>query len=153
MEARRYLEWVIAQKFTRVDGSTRLYVARENVFPGLSAWPIPHDAPYKPNIDRSIMAIREGGLYEKWSIDVIGEARRVSRAKQQGSQGQGQGQGQGEIAAGTEADVGVKALTIQHLQGPLLLLVLTLGFSFIAFLTEVVIGKYCSCTSPIPQKH
>lgn len=61
MEARRYLELVIAQKFTRADGSTRLYVGRESVFPGLSAWPVPHDAPYKPVLDRCIMAIVEVG--------------------------------------------------------------------------------------------
>lgn len=63
MEARRYLELLIAKEFTRVDGSTVLYVARESVFPGLSAWPIPHDAPYKQNIDRSIMAVREVGWW------------------------------------------------------------------------------------------
>ncbi|KAK8374544.1 hypothetical protein O3P69_007813 [Scylla paramamosain] len=59
MEARRYLQLEIARKFTRVDGSSSLYVARESVFPGLSAWPVPHDAPYKPVLDRAIMAVKE----------------------------------------------------------------------------------------------
>lgn len=59
MEARRYLELEIASKFTRTDGSSSLYVARESVFPGLSAWPVPHDAPYKPVLDRVIIAIKE----------------------------------------------------------------------------------------------
>lgn len=59
MEARRYLQLEIARKFTRLDGSSSLYVAQESVFPGLSAWPVPHDAPYKPVLDRAIMAVKE----------------------------------------------------------------------------------------------
>ena len=59
MEAKRYLQYLVANKFTREDGSTSLYIARESVFPGLSAWPVPHDAPYKHILDRTISAIIE----------------------------------------------------------------------------------------------
>lgn len=59
MDARRYLELEIARRFTRADGSSSLYLARESVFPALSAWPVPHDAPYKPVLDRIILAIKE----------------------------------------------------------------------------------------------
>jgi len=59
MEARRYLELKIAEKFTDAYGTSRLYVAREWIFPGLSAWPISHDAPYKADFNRAIMSIVE----------------------------------------------------------------------------------------------
>lgn len=59
MEARRYLELQIAEKFTDSYGVAQLYVGREWIFPGLSSWPIVHDAPYKAPLDRAIMAIIE----------------------------------------------------------------------------------------------
>lgn len=51
---RRFLEYQIANKFTEVEGTSRLYVGRETLYPGASGWPIPHDAPYKPQLDRWI---------------------------------------------------------------------------------------------------
>ncbi|MPC75768.1 hypothetical protein E2C01_070162 [Portunus trituberculatus] len=53
---RRYLKYHIADKFTEEDGTSRLYVGRETLFPGASGWPIPHDAPYKAQVDRWILA-------------------------------------------------------------------------------------------------
>ena len=52
---RRFLRYQIADKFTDVDGTSRLYVGRETLYPGASGWPIPHDAPYKPQLDRWII--------------------------------------------------------------------------------------------------
>ncbi|XP_063886432.1 uncharacterized protein LOC135114462 isoform X2 [Scylla paramamosain] len=51
---RRFLKYQIAEKFTEVDGTSRLYVGRETLYPGVAGWPIPHDAPYKPQLDRWI---------------------------------------------------------------------------------------------------
>ncbi|XP_037800843.1 uncharacterized protein LOC119595769 [Penaeus monodon] len=130
MEARRYLQLVIAQKFTRADGSTRLYVGRESVFPGLSAWPIPHDAPYKPVLDRCIMAIVEGGLYEKWSADMVSRAREESRQKQQLKT---------DAVESEEADGGTRALTLTHMQGPLLLTLLGLALAGVTFALEILV--------------
>ncbi|KAG7178056.1 Ionotropic receptor 21a-like 8, partial [Homarus americanus] len=59
IQVRRYLELVIAERFTQAGGTSRLYLGRENVFSGMSAWPLPHDAPYKPQLDFSIRAIIE----------------------------------------------------------------------------------------------
>ncbi|MPC52164.1 hypothetical protein E2C01_046026 [Portunus trituberculatus] len=56
---RRYLKYQIADKFTGMDGISRLYVGRETLYPGASGWPIPHDAPYKAQLDHWIMATIE----------------------------------------------------------------------------------------------
>lgn len=73
MATRRNLAHTISDQFTRIDGSTKLYIGRENVFPGLSGWPVPHDAPYKHELDWIIMAVIEvasffflGGSTESW---------------------------------------------------------------------------------------
>lgn len=60
-EGKKYLQYEITDKFTEEDGSTRLYVNRESVFPEPSAWPIPHDAPYKAHLNLWIMASLEVG--------------------------------------------------------------------------------------------
>ncbi|KAG7162365.1 Ionotropic receptor 93a-like 15 [Homarus americanus] len=57
--SRQYLELMIAQHFSKIDGSAPLYVGREMIIPATSSWPIPHDAPYKPKLDHYIMAITE----------------------------------------------------------------------------------------------
>ena len=57
MNARRFIEQNIAQHFTDADGSTLLYIGRENVLPGIAAWPIPFDAPFKPQLDSIMMAV------------------------------------------------------------------------------------------------
>nr|XP_053627916.1 glutamate receptor ionotropic, delta-2-like [Cherax quadricarinatus] len=129
IEVRRYLELVIAQNFTLADGSTPLYLGRENVFPGLSAWPLPHDAPYKFHLDRCIMAITEAGLYEKWSQDVMVWARKQSPVGQQQDGGEGGGGDGG-------GDSNTKALTLSHLQGPIFLLLVGLGFALLSFTVE-----------------
>lgn len=59
IQARRSLELMIAERFTESDGSTKLYMGQQNVFPGLSAWPMPHQAPYKKHLDRSIRRVLE----------------------------------------------------------------------------------------------
>lgn len=59
MDGKKLLLYEILDKFTEADGSTRLYVGRESVFPGPSGWPVPHDAPYKAQLDRWIMTIIE----------------------------------------------------------------------------------------------
>ena len=59
IDTKRYTEYVIAENFTKVDGSTDIYVAQDSVTPGLSAWPLPHDAPYKPNFDKWIQVVLE----------------------------------------------------------------------------------------------
>ncbi|XP_064099498.1 uncharacterized protein LOC135210575 isoform X1 [Macrobrachium nipponense] len=59
MVGRRFAAFHIAQYFTNVDGSTKLYLAREDVLAGKAAWAIPHDAPFQPQIDSLMMAAIE----------------------------------------------------------------------------------------------
>ncbi|XP_069982141.1 ionotropic receptor 21a-like [Penaeus vannamei] len=59
MDGERYLRLAIAEHFTLADGSNRLYVGRGSVLPTIAGLPIPHDAPYKPQVDRLLMTIIE----------------------------------------------------------------------------------------------
>ncbi|ROT70077.1 Variant Ionotropic Glutamate Receptor [Penaeus vannamei] len=59
MDSRAVLLLNIAESFTKADGTTPLYVVRESAIPGMSAWPVPHDAPFKKNLDRCIRASLE----------------------------------------------------------------------------------------------
>ncbi|KAK3886048.1 hypothetical protein Pcinc_009781 [Petrolisthes cinctipes] len=59
LETKRYQLLRIAERFTRADGEALLYIGRDSIMPGQSAWPMPHDAPYKPVIDRCLMAVIE----------------------------------------------------------------------------------------------
>lgn len=59
MENKRYQQLRIAERFTRADGTEMLYIGQDSIMPGQAAWPLPHDAPYRPVIDRLLMAIIE----------------------------------------------------------------------------------------------
>lgn len=48
-----------AEYLTRADGTIGLYFGQESIDPGTSGWPIPHDAPYKPQLDNIMMAVNE----------------------------------------------------------------------------------------------
>ncbi|XP_064098733.1 ionotropic receptor 93a-like [Macrobrachium nipponense] len=126
MDGKRYIEQNIAQYFTRADGSTKLYVGRENVLPGLAAWPIPFDAPFRPQLDRLMIAVLEGGLYEKWGVDTLNEARLESQRRQKKFQEQ---QAASEELPTDEEEQIIRSLTIIHLQGPFLLLILGLAMA------------------------
>ncbi|XP_071545446.1 ionotropic receptor 21a-like [Panulirus ornatus] len=132
----------IAEAFTRTDGSSPLYYGRESIIPGASAWPIPHDAPYKPQMDSIMMSVVEAGLYEKWTEDTLEDTQREGRAKQRVK----------ERHNGREASVGtrplgssssINALTIAHMQGPLMLLLLGLVISGLTFTTETLSVRCC----------
>ncbi|XP_042233811.1 glutamate receptor 2-like [Homarus americanus] len=138
MDGRRYLEQMIADHFTRVDGSTQMYVGRESVLPALGAWPIPHDAPYKPHLDKLMLYIVESGLYEKWMEDMLSKARQDSRGRKREYQKK---QGQ-EVVAVQEGDKRNQALTLVHMQGPFILLLLGLSLSCSIILTEFVITLF-----------
>ncbi|KAK4299130.1 hypothetical protein Pmani_028572 [Petrolisthes manimaculis] len=155
VDGRRYLEQMIAEHFTETDGSSRLYVGRDGVLPGLNAWPVPHDAPYKSVFDRVINAVQETGLYKKWMADMLDEARRYGRKKrleeeeeeEMGSEvvGGGRNDIDGAISISPESlDAGgwTKPLTLVHLQGPLFLLLLGLFISLYLFCIEIISHKF-----------
>ncbi|XP_071527035.1 ionotropic receptor 21a-like [Panulirus ornatus] len=135
IEGRRYMEHYIAENFTRPDGSTELYVGRHHILPGLAAWAIPHDAPYRPQIDLCMMAVIEAGLYEKWSSDQMAKARQRSSRRQREYLAQQQQQQQQEVAEET-ASGKIMALTFTHMQGPIILLFLGLVLAGISFTVE-----------------
>ncbi|XP_047482680.1 uncharacterized protein LOC125034746 [Penaeus chinensis] len=135
MDSRAVLELNIAESFTRRDGTSELYVVRESAIPGMAAWPIPHDSPFKKNLDFCIRASLEAGLYEKWESDMLEMARRESRERQRRQQRE-RPQDEEEEAEGSEG--GIQALTLVHMQGPLMLLLLGLLLGALAFLLEML---------------
>ncbi|XP_071527500.1 ionotropic receptor 93a-like [Panulirus ornatus] len=139
VEGRRYMEHIIAENFTRPDGSTDLYVGRQHILPGLSAWPIPHDAPYRPQLDRCIMAVIEAGLYEKWSGDQMAKARRQSSRRQREHLAQQQQQ---QERQGTRTGRSVTSLTLTHIQGSFMLLLLGYSIAGVSFTFEVFARLY-----------
>ncbi|XP_037781894.1 uncharacterized protein LOC119578371 [Penaeus monodon] len=139
MDGRRYLEHMIAEHFTDARGEAQLYVGRQSVLPGLAGWPIPHDAPYKPQLDRLMMRILEAGLYEKWSEDMLERARVEARRRQKRKL---------QELRLDEEDVEVeesarktKPLTVVHLQGPLILLLLGLLLGGTVFALEAFVAR------------
>ncbi|XP_069999969.1 ionotropic receptor 21a isoform X2 [Penaeus vannamei] len=141
LDTRRYQLLHIAQKFSNADGTTKLYIGRDSIIPGQSAWPLPHDAPYRTQVDRCIMAVIEAGLYEQWSHNLLNEARRESSRKQREEQAKKQEEGNGEEEETDSSGSGrAKALTIVHMQGPLMLLLLGLCAAAFVFVVECVVA-------------
>ncbi|XP_076054382.1 ionotropic receptor 21a-like [Oratosquilla oratoria] len=136
MDPRRYMQLQIARKFTRADGTTGLYIAREDAFPGLSGWPFPHDAPYKHVFDHKIMSVIEGGLYEKWNRDMVALARKEGRLQARREALERKEKGEEDINNNEEK---VFALTLKHMQGPLLLLVLGWVIAAVVFGHEAIL--------------
>ncbi|XP_042231757.1 ionotropic receptor 93a-like [Homarus americanus] len=134
---RRTLSYLIVKYFTQVDGTTRLYLTRETLFPGPSGWPIPHDAPYKPQLDRCLVVFDEGGLYEKWSDDILNKNRRETQRRQREHLAEQRQQGQQVAEETTGSDVSITALTVTHMLGPLVFILLGLLLASIIFVVEI----------------
>ncbi|XP_071535583.1 ionotropic receptor 21a-like [Panulirus ornatus] len=124
-----------AEHFTRADGSVPLYFGQEHIVPGACAWPIPHDAPYKHHVDNIMMEVKEAGLYDKWAEDLLKETRRESRVKRKEERGK-------DDTSSTTINP-TRALTIVHMQGPLMLLLLGLLIAIITLISEILTSRCC----------
>ncbi|XP_045112357.1 uncharacterized protein LOC123505234 [Portunus trituberculatus] len=135
-EEKKYLQYEIMDKFTEEDGSTRLYVSRESLFSAPSAWPIPHDAPYKAHLDRQLLAVLGAGLYDKWTADILTQTKLSSQRRQR----QRQAADQQERAVETKdmSKEGTPILTLSHTQGGFILLMAGLGLATFAFSCEML---------------
>ncbi|KAG7163535.1 Ionotropic receptor 93a-like 8 [Homarus americanus] len=126
LDAGRYQQLKIAERFIGADGTPKLYLGQESIIPGQAAWPIPHDAPFRPVLDRCLMAVIEAGLYERWNDDLLRKAQMESRRRYK----------QQETEKETESDSSLRSLTITHLQGAFMLLLLGLGLAGVSFFVE-----------------
>nr|XP_053641793.1 uncharacterized protein LOC128695317 [Cherax quadricarinatus] len=133
MDSYFYLQQMIADYFTLLDGSTKLYIGRENIISGLHAWPVPHDAPYRLQLDRLMMSIIDAGLYQKWINDMILRAKDDSRRRQR----EEQETCHTDAAQSAPETRGNQALTLLHMQGPLMMIALGLFSSMLVFITEL----------------
>ncbi|KAG7163538.1 Ionotropic receptor 93a-like 9 [Homarus americanus] len=128
LDAGRYQQLKIAERFIGADGTPKLYLGQESISPGMAAWPIPHDAPFRPVLDRCLMAVIEAGLYERWNDDLLRQAQMESRKRYK----------QQETEKETESDSSLRSLTITHLQGAFMLLLLGLGLAGVSFFVELL---------------
>ncbi|XP_037797027.1 ionotropic receptor 21a-like [Penaeus monodon] len=131
LESHLLLNNIIAKNFTDATGRGKLYVGKFYLLITFSAWPIPHDAPYKQQLDKYLLAFTESGLFLKWERDTFMEAERENLKKQQEAKKRS-----GEAKADGSTS---KALTIKHFQGPFLLLVLGHVLALITFLVELLL--------------
>ncbi|XP_068227768.1 ionotropic receptor 93a-like [Palaemon carinicauda] len=140
IDSLRFLQHQIAIHHTQADGSSMFYIGREGVMSSVYAWPIPHDAPFKENFDFVILALLEGGFYDKWIHNWLEDARRLGRQKNR--QGlaldklkqENSDENFSMITYGKSDDP--KPLTIVHFQGPLLILGVGAYIAAMIFFTE-----------------
>ncbi|XP_066947200.1 ionotropic receptor 93a-like [Macrobrachium rosenbergii] len=135
----RFLQYEVAERYTDADGTSPLYLGREGIMPIFNAWPIPHDAPYKEDLDFVVLALIEGGIYNKWMEDWLEEAKRVgrqSRRRQKLEAGARLESWTGEFPTEATNDMQPRALNLVHFQGPLMLLALGTVLAGLSFLAE-----------------
>ncbi|XP_045112358.1 uncharacterized protein LOC123505235 [Portunus trituberculatus] len=135
IDARKNIQYEILDKFTEEDGSTPLYVTRGSISPTPSGWPIPHDAPYKAQLDRLIVAILEAGLYDTWTAELMRETKLRSQRRQRQRHTAGH---EGKAQQRTKTEDGLPTLTINHTQGAFILLLLGLVFNTLVFSSEIL---------------
>ncbi|XP_066948261.1 ionotropic receptor 93a-like isoform X2 [Macrobrachium rosenbergii] len=142
----RFLQYQVAEHYTEADGTSPLYLGREGVMPILNAWPIPHDAPFKEDLDFVILALIEGGIYNKWMEDWLDEAKKVGRQsrRRQLEAGVPLESWTGDFPTEASVDSEPRALTIVHFQGPLMLLGFGMVFAGVAFIAESLVEWYSS---------
>ncbi|XP_071516179.1 ionotropic receptor 93a-like [Panulirus ornatus] len=128
-------ELYIAEHFTSGDGWTPLYVAKENVIPNYAAWMMPHDAPYKENVDRSLLRLIESGLKEKFTDDMMRETwQEIRQRKQQ------QYHTTTTSSSSTYSNMNLHPLSLTHVQGPFWLLLMGLIMATLSFLREITLN-------------
>ncbi|MPC76150.1 hypothetical protein E2C01_070555 [Portunus trituberculatus] len=134
-DAKKNIQYEILDKFTEEDGSTPLYVTRGFVAPTPCGWPIPHDAPYKAQLDRLIVAIMEAGLYDQWTAELMRETKLRSQRRQRQSYAGGH---EGQVEQTARKEDYLPTLTINHTQGAFILLMLGLVFNTLVFSSEML---------------
>ncbi|KAK4311836.1 hypothetical protein Pmani_016696 [Petrolisthes manimaculis] len=140
---RKALEVNIIQHFTSHDGQPQLYVAQENISPGIAAWPIIRDAFFKHTLDWCVNALVESGLSEKWMSDTLDIARRESRIQCRKEEEQ-EAISTTSLGNTPSTDVTSRvapALTITHMQGLFFLLFLGFLVGAVSFVVEFLVGK------------
>ncbi|XP_045135033.1 uncharacterized protein LOC123518335 [Portunus trituberculatus] len=129
------MEVKIEEHFTNNDGSTSLYVTQGSLLDDFSAFLLIRDAPFKPKIDSCLMVFHESGLLTKWKTEVMDEIRQENQERRKTNILQ-------EYEKETTDETNVVSLTLLHMQGPLVLYLLTTTASFLAFISEILIGAY-----------
>ncbi|ROT76094.1 Variant Ionotropic Glutamate Receptor [Penaeus vannamei] len=139
---RMFLDYAIASNFSSAASGPTLYTGKGSVDTVPAGWIVPQGAPYKRQLDRLLTAFVENGLFLKWHRDTMEEARVESLRRQKEERGAEETVGQGG---------GDRTLTLYHMQGPLCILGLGLGLAGLAFLAELVLGRWSAARPRRPS--
>ncbi|XP_047480146.1 uncharacterized protein LOC125032806 [Penaeus chinensis] len=122
---RLFLNYVIASNFSSASGGATLYTGKGIVYTSPAGWIVPHDAPYKRQLDRLLTPFVENGLFIKWHRDMMQEVQEGNLRRQKEERG-----------AGESVD---RAISLSHMQGPLCILGLGLGLAGFTFMAELAL--------------
>ncbi|XP_064101804.1 glutamate receptor-like [Macrobrachium nipponense] len=139
----KHMHHVLVDKFTRPDGTTSLYIGKSNIVYLPSSWPMSHDTPFLPHVDKILIEAVESGIIEKWYRDEIEKARRKSMERLRESRAKGLAENSEAINEEDIMSGAIPALSLAHLQGPFILVVIGSVLAFVAFFFEVACGLRC----------
>ncbi|KAK7073922.1 hypothetical protein SK128_008435 [Halocaridina rubra] len=135
-EPNLYLKLIILKEFTGVSGESQLYISKDYLMPSYLAWPIPHDAPFKPELDALMNSVVESYLYNKWVEKQLELYRK--EGKERGVELQQNQESTVMTSGDTSLAMKARALTLVHIQGPGLLLALGIWLSTLVFFLEIL---------------
>ncbi|KAG0722393.1 Glutamate receptor 1 [Chionoecetes opilio] len=148
VDGRRYMKNKITTDFTDATGKERLYVGRDDVLPSPAGWIVPHDAPYVSHFNRIAWSTVEAGLYKKWFLDSLQEAKEESRSKWQQRRKTEEEGGREQEEEEMRDETRPSPLSLSHLQGFFVLFSLCLLLALVAFVLEILHSHTRSPISP-----
>ncbi|XP_076046185.1 glutamate receptor ionotropic, delta-1-like [Oratosquilla oratoria] len=133
MEGQPFLKYQIAKSYTRADGSNPFYIGKEAMWEIMCGWPLPYNAPYKHVLDKKISSVLQSGLLNMWRQSIQDEVQFIAPLKKQKQTGT-------EASTGSVSGMPVP-LTLNHLKGVLLLLLLGWSISVATLVTELLLKR------------
>nr|CEF34378.1 Variant Ionotropic Glutamate Receptor [Coenobita clypeatus] len=136
------MEAYIAEHLTGPDGKAKVYVASENISPGITAWHIIRDAFFQSHLDHCLLSLIEAGLSDRWMKEMLDKVRWESRLKQrqelQAVQEGGQIQ---DVKEHSGSSQGLQSFTLVHMQGAFYLFFIGVTLSVLSFALESLVSQ------------
>ncbi|XP_045618219.1 glutamate receptor ionotropic, delta-2-like [Procambarus clarkii] len=121
-----YFRNLIARDYSDRNGASKVYIAREEFFPGGFGWAFPKHSPYLPAFDQVFQRLIESGLVDKWMEDLIQLSASENREKPKL----------------LEPEVkGPQPFTVYHLQGIFFIMLGGYMLALLSFLGEALLGR------------
>ncbi|XP_053638170.2 glutamate receptor U1-like [Cherax quadricarinatus] len=140
------LQSIISTQYTSLSGETLLHLASEEFFPGGYGWAFPKGALYRRTFDNIMWRCVQAGLINKWLKDLYAvylEENMEQQTPEERKQLEA-------VAQAPRDDDGRVVLSLNHLQGPFLILLLGSALGVLFLLSECVIDRFL-CTVTLNQ--